>query len=56
MNERGKTFTYELGLENEAYVSRFLKSLQVSVRENSQKKSASKSMIWAFLDSVTLLL
>jgi AraC-like DNA-binding protein len=43
-----KTIAYELGFENEAYFSRFLKSQQVSVRENSQKKCASKSMICAF--------
>jgi AraC-like DNA-binding protein len=55
-NERGKTIAYELGLENEVYVSKFLKSQQVSVRENSQKKCASKSMICAFLDNGTLLL
>jgi hypothetical protein len=55
-NERVKLLATNLVLKMKHTLVGFLKSQQVSVRENSQKKCASKSMIVHFLDSVTLLL
>jgi hypothetical protein len=47
-NERSKTIVTNLVLKMKHTLVGFLKSQQVSVRENSQKKCASKSMIRAF--------